>query len=150
MLVAEGAGMTSGNDDLEQELRRNLKLRRELGAQAAKGKAALSAKQDGGFAYRLGWVLYWVCLALSLGWAAIGLYAGVQRPSNFSNVITMRISYSPQPWHTHSVEPSAMCLPVISPMRPLPARSNSPLQFAYPHIMSINAACSAPARLFVS
>ena len=87
MLVAEGAGMTSGNDDLEQELRRNLKLRRELGAQAAKGKAALSAKQDGGFAYRLGWVLYWVCLALSLGWAAIGLYAGVQRPSNFSNVI---------------------------------------------------------------
>ena len=36
MLAAEGAGMTSGNDDLEQELRRNLKLRRELGAEAAK------------------------------------------------------------------------------------------------------------------
>ena len=61
--------MTSGGDDLEQELRRNLKLRRELGAEAAKGKAALDAKQRGGVAYRLGWVLYWACLAL------IGLYA---------------------------------------------------------------------------
>ena len=61
--------MTSGSDDLEQELRRNLKLRRELGAEAAKGKAALNAKQRGGVAYRLGWVSYWACLAL------IGLYA---------------------------------------------------------------------------
>ena len=47
--------MTSGSDDLEQELRRNLKLRRELGAEAAKGKAALNAKQRGGVAYRLKW-----------------------------------------------------------------------------------------------
>lgn len=61
--------MTSGSDDLEQELRRNLKLRRELGAEAAKGKAALDDKERGGVAYRLGWVLYWACLAL------IGLYA---------------------------------------------------------------------------
>ena len=61
--------MTSGSDDLEQELRRNLKLRRELGAEAAKGKAALDAKERGGVAYRLGWVLYWACLGL------IGLYA---------------------------------------------------------------------------
>jgi hypothetical protein len=59
MLVAEGAGMTSGSGDLEQELRRNLKLRRELGAEAAKGKAALSGKQGDGITYRLGWVLYW-------------------------------------------------------------------------------------------
>ena len=61
--------MTSGSDDLEQELRRNLKLRLELGAEAAKGKAALSAKLGGGIAYRVGWVLYWACLGL------IGLYA---------------------------------------------------------------------------
>ena len=61
--------MTSGSDDLEQELRRNLRLRRELGAEAAKGKAALNANQRGGVAYRLGWVLYWACLGL------IGLYA---------------------------------------------------------------------------
>jgi hypothetical protein len=45
-----GAGMTSGSDDLERELRKNLKLRRELGAEAAKGKAALSAKLGGGIA----------------------------------------------------------------------------------------------------
>jgi hypothetical protein len=74
MLVAEGAGMTSGNDDLEQELRRNLKLRRELGAEAAKGKAALSAKQGGGIAYRLGWVLYWACLVLAGMWAVFFLW----------------------------------------------------------------------------
>ena len=61
--------MTSGGDELEQELRRNLKLRSELGAQAAKGRAALSAKQSGGITYRVGWVLYWACLGL------IGLYA---------------------------------------------------------------------------
>jgi hypothetical protein len=32
------ASMTPDSDDLEKELRRNLKLRRELGAQAAKGE----------------------------------------------------------------------------------------------------------------
>jgi hypothetical protein len=68
MLMAEGAGMTSDSHDLEQELRRNLKLRRELGAKAAKGKAALSVKQGGGMAYRLGWGLYWACLALIAAW----------------------------------------------------------------------------------
>jgi hypothetical protein len=60
--------MTSGSDDLEQELRRNLKLRRELGAEAAKGKAALNAKQRGGVAYRLGWVIYWSFFVLSGLW----------------------------------------------------------------------------------
>ena len=55
--------MTSDRDDLEQALQENLKLRRELGDQVAK------AKQGGGFAYHLGWVLYWFCLGL------IGLYA---------------------------------------------------------------------------
>jgi hypothetical protein len=49
--------MTSDTDDLEQELRQNLELRRELGAKVAKAKG-------GGIAYRLGWVLYWTCLAL--------------------------------------------------------------------------------------
>ena len=77
--------MTSGGDDLEQELRRNLKLRRELGAEAAKGKAALSAKQGGGIAYRLGWVLYWACLGL------IGLYAAfwlvVLRDASWEGII---------------------------------------------------------------
>ena len=40
--------MTSGSDDLEQELRRNLKLRRELGAEAAKmfSCVCLEGKQE--------------------------------------------------------------------------------------------------------
>jgi len=54
--------MTSDSDDLEQELRENLKLRRELWAEVAKAK---------GIAYRLGWVLYWIALVLAL---ASGLY----------------------------------------------------------------------------
>jgi hypothetical protein len=58
--------MTSDSDDLEQELRRNLELRHELGA-VAEGQAP---KQDRGIAYRLGWVLYWACLAvIALYWA---------------------------------------------------------------------------------
>jgi hypothetical protein len=73
MLVAEGAGMTSGSDDLEQELRRNLKLRRELGVEAAKGKAALSTKHGDKIAYRLGRVLYWACLIVAAVWA-VGLF----------------------------------------------------------------------------
>jgi hypothetical protein len=50
-------GVTSDSDDLEQQLRQDLKLRRELLAEVAKAKG-------GGFAYRLGWGLYWTCLAL--------------------------------------------------------------------------------------
>ena len=38
MLVAE-AGMTSKGDDLEEELRQNLKLRRELQGEIAKAEA---------------------------------------------------------------------------------------------------------------
>lgn len=49
--------MTSGNDDLEDALRQNLKIRRELAAKVAKAKG-------GGITYRLGWVLYWICLGL--------------------------------------------------------------------------------------
>ena len=36
--------------------------RTKLAAKVAK------AKQGGGFAYRLGWVLYWACLALAGSW----------------------------------------------------------------------------------
>ncbi len=49
--------MNSINDDLEQALQDNFRLRRELGARAAEGKAAIDAKQCGGIAYRLGRVL---------------------------------------------------------------------------------------------
>ena len=49
--------MTSVEEDLEQALRENIRLRRELGARAAEGKAAIGTKQSGGIAYRLGRVL---------------------------------------------------------------------------------------------
>jgi len=45
--------MTSDTDDLEQQLRQNLKLRRELGGEVAKSIEASSANQGGGIAYRL-------------------------------------------------------------------------------------------------
>ena len=57
--------MTSDSDDLEAALQENLKLRSELGANVAKAKAA---SQHGGASYRLGWVLYWICLALMAAW----------------------------------------------------------------------------------
>lgn len=63
--LAGGAGMTSDSDDLEQQLRQNLKLRRVLTAEVAK-----AAKQSGGFAYRLGWVLYWASLVCIGFWCA--------------------------------------------------------------------------------
>ena len=61
--------MTPDSDDLEQALQQNLEIRRELGAEIGKVDGIQPAKQGGGITYRLGWVLYWACLAL------IGLYA---------------------------------------------------------------------------
>lgn len=49
--------MPSDSNDLEEALRQNLKLRRELAAEVAKAKS-------GGITYRLGRVLYWICLGL--------------------------------------------------------------------------------------
>jgi hypothetical protein len=77
--------MASNRDDLEDELRHNLRLRSKLGAEAAKGEAAISGKQGGGAGYRLGWVLYWTCLALVALWVGLDLFAhwdsGTIRPS---------------------------------------------------------------------
>jgi hypothetical protein len=53
--------MTSDGDELEEALRQNLKLRRDLATNIAKTEAA---SQQGGTGYRLGRVLYWACLAL--------------------------------------------------------------------------------------
>jgi multidrug resistance efflux pump len=41
-----GAGMTSDTDDLEQQLRQNLKLRRELGAEVAKSREGMASDTD--------------------------------------------------------------------------------------------------------
>lgn len=62
-------GKTSNNDDLEQALRQNLKLRRELGGEVAKALDH-SPKQGVGMACRLGWFLFVTCLALGVIWAA--------------------------------------------------------------------------------
>ena len=56
--------MASDSDELEQQLRENLKLRRELAAELAKAKGTKTA--SGGTAYRLGWVLYWACVGVSV------------------------------------------------------------------------------------
>jgi hypothetical protein len=56
--------MTSDSDDLERRaLEENLKLTRELATKVATAEAA---SQRGGIAYRLGWVLYWICLTFAL------------------------------------------------------------------------------------
>ena len=62
--------MTSDSDDLEQQLRENLELRRQLAAEVDKAR---TASQRGGMARRLGWVLYWASAAVALGWAAVTL-----------------------------------------------------------------------------
>jgi hypothetical protein len=62
---------SSDDDDLEHELQENLKLRRELGTEAAKAEGAIDAKQGSRIAYRLGWVLYWICLALAVVWVVV-------------------------------------------------------------------------------
>jgi hypothetical protein len=56
-------------DELDEALQENLKLRHELGEKIAK------AKHIGGWAYRLGWVLYWTCLALAALSALIAVAA---------------------------------------------------------------------------
>jgi hypothetical protein len=62
--------MPSQADDLEQELRKNLKLRRELGVKAARATAATALEQHSRIAYRSGRFLYWGCLVLVVAWAA--------------------------------------------------------------------------------
>jgi hypothetical protein len=73
-LAAEGVGMTSDGDDLEQALRENLKLRLELAASVTKAEAA---SQRVGIGYRLGWVLYWAGIGLAVCWMlALIIYLG--------------------------------------------------------------------------
>jgi hypothetical protein len=50
--------MTSDSDDLEKQLRENLKLRRELWAEVDK-----AASRRGRNPYPLGWALFWVAVA---------------------------------------------------------------------------------------
>jgi hypothetical protein len=66
--------MTSDSDDLEQALQQNLKIRRELGIEVGKADGIQPAKPDRGMVYRLGWVLYWACLALIVTWSLFLLF----------------------------------------------------------------------------
>jgi hypothetical protein len=68
MIEAWGWDMTSNSDELENQLRENLKLRRELAAEVAKTKGGASQRVSRGF-HRVGLVL----AALGLCW---GLYIG--------------------------------------------------------------------------
>ncbi len=71
--------MTSDRDDLERQLRENLKLRRELATEVAKAKG-------GRIVYRLGWVVYCTCIAL------IGLYVAywliVLRDTSWEGIVS--------------------------------------------------------------
>ena len=55
--------MPSASNELEQQLRENLKLRRELAAEVAKAKGKKTASDS---TAGLGWLLYWACVALSV------------------------------------------------------------------------------------
>jgi hypothetical protein len=84
MLVGTVVSMTSDSDDLEQQLRENLKSRRELGdleeqlAQNLKLRRELGAKvakaRDRNAKDRLGWAIYWTFLALGGIWVIIWLW----------------------------------------------------------------------------
>ena len=67
--------MTSDSDDLEQALQQNLQIRRKLGAELGKVDGIQPTKQVGGIVYRLGWVLYWSCLAMAAVPAFISVIA---------------------------------------------------------------------------
>jgi len=71
MLAAGSVAMTSDSDKLEEALQENLKLRRELATNVTKAEAA----SQRGVAYRFGWVLYWICLALAVAWVVV-LFSG--------------------------------------------------------------------------
>ena len=66
--------MTSDSDDLEEQLRQNLKLRRELAAQVAKakGSSANQGGKSGGERYRF-WLLLLTLIGVLVG--VIGVMA---------------------------------------------------------------------------
>ena len=70
--------MTLDSDDLEQVLQQNLEIRRELGAEIGKVDGIRALKQERGMVYRLGWVLYWACLAIAVGCVAYWLILKVR------------------------------------------------------------------------
>jgi hypothetical protein len=54
-------------DDLEEELRQNLKLRRELAVEIGNVRVPKLGM------HRLGWTLYWICLTLAAVWILMSL-----------------------------------------------------------------------------
>jgi hypothetical protein len=85
--------MTSDSDDLEQQLRENLKLRRQLAAQVDKARAA---SQRSGIAYRFGWVLYWACILLAVFWMlGLFLYVGEGSVPNALDLLVRRLRQDP-------------------------------------------------------
>ena len=82
--------MTSDSDGLEEAVRENLKLRRELEAELAK------AKQGGGITYRLGWVLYWASILLAVFWMlGLFLYVGEGSVPNALDLLVRRLRQDP-------------------------------------------------------
>ena len=93
-------GMTSNSDDLEEQLRENLKLRREL--QAEVGKAAAGGDAMATTLIVLGKIWIWVAAALIIfGYASIWWFEGFSKlqeilsPFNIWNYIAVVITVAP-------------------------------------------------------
>jgi hypothetical protein len=86
--------MSSDTDDLEEQLRENLKLRRELASEI--DKARDNSANRGGVAYRLGWVLYWASILLAVLWMlGLFLYVGEGSVPNALDLLVRRLRQDP-------------------------------------------------------
>jgi hypothetical protein len=83
--------VASDSDDLEEALRENLKLRSELADEVSKAKA----ESQRGVAYRLGWVLYWICLTFALlaGLMSVFALSGSSEPDAIGAAFTALVLY---------------------------------------------------------
>jgi hypothetical protein len=66
MLLAGSAGMTSESDDLEEQLRENLKLRRELAAEVSKAKGSSASRRVSRGFHRVGLIFALIAGAITL------------------------------------------------------------------------------------
>ena len=89
--------MTSGSEDLEQQLQEKLKLRRELGDLEEQFEQNLKLRRellttvakarDKNAKDRWGWALYWLLVALAGVWVFICLWILLRQSSGFGHAV---------------------------------------------------------------